>query len=587
MNIYLNRLSLSAKLTLSFVVIGVLIISLTAGSMFLISKSNLRSQVREHLQDYARLAASQIDGDTFEKLSKSTDMQSAEYQAVLTQMQTMIKQSPNVADVYGLIQSTDGKIHFVLDATADEPAQLGEEYTDASLILVENYSRAQDAFTEEDFYTDAWGTWLSGYSPIQNAEGSIVGMLAVDFSAQAVQTQEDKVLRVLIISFLFSIILIALAAYFTARFFLSPLPQITRIAGLVAGGKMRDLAMGRQKLVGFQKRRDEIGTLALQFDLLINYFVEMAAAAQRIASGDLTIEVKPRSQEDTLGLAFSQMTANLRNLMRQLAENAAILTSASGQLASKTNYVASAADEMSANTVSVAAGMEQADTGLHAVAAAVEEMTATISEIARNSERAHATTGDAAFKVEQFSMVMDGLGQSAQEIGKVTETITRISAQTNLLALNATIEAARAGAAGKGFAVVASEIKELALQTAAATSEIKEKISTIQGSTAGAVADIDQIVRVIRDVKEIVMTIAAAIQEQSTVTQDIAGNIDRASGGVRNANKRVAQTAAVAGNIAREISELSGTNGHVTSVSAKALAQLAERLNQIVTQFTV
>jgi methyl-accepting chemotaxis protein len=281
------------------------------------------------------------------------------------------------------------------------------------------------------------------------------------------------------------------------------------------------------------------------------------------------------------------MTANLRNLMRQLAENAAILTSASGQLASKTNYVASAADEMSANTVSVAAGMEQADTGLHAVAAAVEEMTATISEIARNSERAHATTGDAAFKVEQFSMVMDGLGQSAQEIGKVTETITRISAQTNLLALNATIEAARAGAAGKGFAVVASEIKELALQTAAATSEIKEKISTIQGSTVGAVADIDQIVRVIRDVKEIVMTIAAAIQEQSTVTQDIAGNIDRASGGVRNANKRVAQTAAVAGNIAREISELSGTNGHVTSVSAKALAQLAERLNQIVTQFTV
>jgi methyl-accepting chemotaxis protein len=180
---------------------------------------------------------------------------------------------------------------------------------------------------------------------------------------------------------------------------------------------------------------------------------------------------------------------------------------------------------------------------------------------------------------------MKGLGQSAQEIGKVTETITSISSQTNLLALNATIEAARAGTAGKGFAVVASEIKELALQTAAATSEIKEKISAIQGSTAGAVADIDKIVQVIRDVNEIVMSIAAAIQEQATVTQDIAGNIAQASSGVRDANSRIAQTATVSDSIAKEIAELSGASGQVTSASAVALTQLAEKLSQIVSQF--
>ena len=72
-------------------------------------------------------------------------------------------------------------------------------------------------------------------------------------------------------------------------------------------------------------------------------------------------------------------------------------------------------------------------------------------------------------KSKSASEKIDNLGRAAQDIGKVTETITEISEQTNLLALNATIEAARAGEAGKGFAVVANEIKELAKQTAKAT----------------------------------------------------------------------------------------------------------------------
>jgi methyl-accepting chemotaxis protein len=204
-----------------------------------------------------------------------------------------------------------------------------------------------------------------------------------------------------------------------------------------------------------------------------------------------------------------------------------------------------------------------------------------------------ATTEQAAQQVDQFSVVMKDLGHSAQEIGKVTESITSISSQTNLLALNATIEAARAGAAGKGFAVVASEIKELAQQTAAATSEIKEKIATIQGSTAGAVADIDKIVQVIRDVNEIVMSIAAAIQEQATVTQDIAGNIAQASSGVRDANTRVAQTSAVTDSMAKEINDVSLSVGQMASASTQVqtsaleLSQLAEQLSQMVSKFKV
>ena len=333
---------------------------------------------------------------------------------------------------------------------------------------------------------------------------------------------------------------------------------------------------------------------------------------EQLAKGDFSQDpvdsfLKRGDQFGSLGLAFQTMVGSVRGLLGSIssgvqttsassAELTAISeeTSASAQMSlNRANSVAASAEEMNANTVSVAAGMEQANASLNSIASAVEEMTATIGEIARNSEKAHSTTNQAAFQVDQFSVVMKGLGQSAKEIGKVTETITSISAQTNLLALNATIEAARAGAAGKGFAVVASEIKELAQQTAAATSEIKEKIAAIQGSTSGAVADIDQIVKVIREVNEIVMTIAAAIQEQSTVTQDIAGNIAQASSGVRDANMRVAQTASVTGGMAKEIAEVSTSVGEMASataqvqVSAVELSRLSEKLNQMVYQFKV
>jgi methyl-accepting chemotaxis protein len=331
-----------------------------------------------------------------------------------------------------------------------------------------------------------------------------------------------------------------------------------------------------------------------------------------VATGDIREDVLPEllAREDEIGMlgkSVQAMSVNLRDVIKNMTGGIQVLSSSSAELSAnsgqmsdgsheasgKAHAVAAAAEQMTANVVSVAAGMEQTSTNLGSVASATEQMTATIGEIAGNSEKARRITEDATRQAARISEQMNQLGAAAQQIGKVTETITEISSQTNLLALNATIEAARAGSAGKGFAVVANEIKELAQQTARATEDIKGRIAGVQSSTAGGIAEIDKVSAIIHEVSDIVSSIAAAIEEQSTVTKDIARNIAEASTGVRDANKRVSEASQATAEIAREIIVVDQAAGQMAEgsqqvqSSATELSRVAEQLQVAVQRFKV
>jgi methyl-accepting chemotaxis protein len=346
---------------------------------------------------------------------------------------------------------------------------------------------------------------------------------------------------------------------------------------------------------------------------IVGALIPVVERLTAIAGGDLSGAKLPEmvtARPDELGelaRASQMMSDNLRQLLKGIAVGVQTLAAAATELSAvskqtavgttsmsdKAHAVAAAAEEASANTLSIAAGMGQSSSSLSSVASATEEMSATVGDISSNTAKARTISEKATGQAQTITEQMQRLGQAAQEIGNVTETITNISAQTNLLALNATIEAARAGSAGKGFAVVANEIKELAKQTAEATEDIKARIAAIQGSTGIAITDIGQITTVIKDVGMIVSSIAAAIEEQATVTRDVAGNIAQASAGVRDANERVSQTAEVSQSIARDIA---GVNASVSDIrqggehvqsSADDLSRLAEQLGAQVAQFRI
>ncbi|WP_236893188.1 methyl-accepting chemotaxis protein [Desulfoluna limicola] len=361
-----------------------------------------------------------------------------------------------------------------------------------------------------------------------------------------------------------------------------------------------------------------IGTLAMLALLTTLYFIVNSITgpikkgvtfAEIMATGDFSqsLEISQNDEVGKLADSLNNMTSNLGGMIKEITSGVETLSTSSSGLAAiseqmsqgasetseKSETVAAAAEEMSVSMTSIAAAMEQATTNVSMVATATEEMTSTITEVARNTESARSIADTAVTEAKTASDKIDELGEAAREIGKVTETITDISAQTNLLALNATIEAARAGEAGKGFAVVATEIKELARLTSEATLDIRGRIVGIQQATSVSVASIEAVTKIIDDINEIVSTTATAVEEQAVTTQEIAGNVAQASLGLSEINESVAQSSKVSEEITVDISEVNRqsmemTNSSATvSMNAGELLTLADKLKEMVATFKV
>jgi methyl-accepting chemotaxis protein len=119
------------------------------------------------------------------------------------------------------------------------------------------------------------------------------------------------------------------------------------------------------------------------------------------------------------------------------------------------------------------------------------------------------------------------------------------------------------------------------------------KIGRVQVSAGSAIGDIEKIVDVVKEVGDIIGTIAAAIEEQAVVTKDVAGNIAQASAGVHEAHQRIVVTATASQSIATDMAGVTRTAGDIriggeqVAESSAELSRLAETLKVMVGKFKV
>ena len=397
---------------------------------------------------------------------------------------------------------------------------------------------------------------ISGYSPVGINDWFIASTQDTEEFMSSVWEIRDYSIIVGFISILVVVVII----FFMSKAITGP------VNNAVEG--LKDIAEGEGDLTLRLdvRTKDEIGQLAQWFNLFLSKLQDMVAQ---------------------IGINSNEVG----NSSVELSQIASEMSSSAEKASEKTNSVADASGTMSKGMNAVAAAMEQSSSNTAMVASGAEEMNATISEISQSTEKAKLISSNAVEKSGIAAGKMEDLRKAAQSIGEVTETIRDISEQTNLLSLNATIESARAGEAGKGFAVVANEIKELSVQTAAATLDIKRKIEDVQTSINFSMGEIEGVSKVIEEVNDIVSSIAAAIEEQSSATREISINITQVSQGIEDVNKNLTENASVSLEIADEISLVSKENSDISSgisqikKSSEDLSKMTDQLNLIVGRF--
>ncbi len=385
---------------------------------------------------------------------------------------------------------------------------------------------------------------------------------------------------------LISLTLASLFYFFFARSLTRPLTELAGTAERIAAG---DLAVE----VTFKNRQDEIGTLALAFDGMVRSLKDKAHTAERIAAGDLTVEAKPLSGTDALGNAFSTMVSKLRTQTQEIMEGVNVLASSGSEIMASVSQLTSGAAETStavSETTTTVEEVKQTSEVSSQKARHVSELGRKSVDISQTGLRSIEETIQGMNRIkEQVESIADmvvRLSEQSQAIGEIIATVTDLAEQSNLLAVNASIEAAKAGEQGKGFAVVAQEIRNLASQSKQATAQVRTILSEVQKAISAAVMATEQGSRAVEEgVKlstqagEAIDVLAESVGEATNASIQIAASSQQQLVGMD-------QVVSAMENIRQATSQMAAGTKQ-TEKTAHDLHNLGRRLQEIVKFYKV
>lgn len=331
------------------------------------------------------------------------------------------------------------------------------------------------------------------------------------------------------------VVLLSLLIYFLSLSIIKPLEKMTVAMGRLAKGEV-DVS------IPVHQRRDEISRMADAMQVFKENTIERnkleseKKAAQALAEEEKIQFVNELA--DDFENKIGRLIADVSDSVRELENTASSMSTNAHQTQQKSSSVAASAELTSVNVLTVASS--------------TEELSSSVNEINLQVNQSSSVSEQAVTEAERSKEQVASLAEASTKIGEVIKLISEIADQTNLLALNATIEAARAGESGKGFAVVANEVKELARQTSRATGAIEDQISGIQNATTDAVDGIRSIGTTIGNLNEIAASIAAAVEQQKNVIDEISESTQSAALGTKNVSSNITVVADAAVDTGRE-----------------------------------
>ena len=498
-------------LTMTLIIMGVRLLSQTVIDTFAVQGIHIVER-----------AASLINGDKFEALSKSLDIEDPFYEET-REMLHHLKESSGCIYLYTMALKSGAIWRYIVDGSAlpgDENfSMLGDE---------EDTADFDDAFrkvlisgeTEISHLVDQgeWGWLISVYTPIKNSSGTTVGIIGIDFDGeelyQAILSSKIKQITIGVISIIFGIILLV----FIMRLIFKPIKEIN--------GILKEISMGEGDLT---KRinldnKNEIGELADSFNktlekisrLIISIINETKTLSD--TGNDLSTNMSETAA------AIDQITSNIQSIQRQILNQSASVSETNAtmeQVVTNINKLNGHIENQSSNISSASSAIEEMAVNTKSVADTLIRNEANVRVLKNAAELGRSGLQEVAEDIQKIAIESEGL----LDINSVMEDI---ASQTNLLSMNAAIEAAHAGEAGRGFAVVAGEIRKLAENSSKQSKtigtvlkKIKNAIDKIKNSTGDVLNKFESIDTGVNTVVQQENSIRSSIEEQQSGSRQL------------------------------------------------------------------
>ena len=330
--------------------------------------------------------------------------------------------------------------------------------------------------------------------------------------------------------------------------------------------------------------------------LISRPLVEITRVAERMASGDLTMNLTTNHRADEIGLltqTFGRMSENLRQQIGGMVESANVLGSAASEIvASTTQLAASASQSASAvsETTTTVEEIRQTAQVTNQKARSVSDSAQKAAQISQSGRKSTEEASAGMYRIRQqmeaIATSMVRLSEQSQTIGQIIATVEDLAAQSNLLAVNAAIEAAKAGEHGKGFGVVAQEVKSLAEQSRQATNQVRTILNDIQKATTAAVMATEQGSKAVEagekqtgTAGESIQVLAGSVTEAAQAATQIAASSQQQLVGM--------DQVAVAMESIKQASTQNVASAKQLETAARNINDLGQRLKQMVERYQV
>lgn len=270
--------------------------------------------------------------------------------------------------------------------------------------------------------------------------------------------------------------------------------------------------------------------------------MELAAVAESVAAGDLTVRVpvvRSTDEIERMGRALASMIGELARLARALttaagdtATMSGEITASSEQMSGSAAQIAQTASDLSRQSTQMAESIQTLAASAETLAPVAARMTAGAHEgVARNARlrelarenRARMDAGSAALAtltgdVEATTAAVRALVEASQEIRTFVALVHSLARHSKLLALNAAMEAARAGDEGEGFSVVAGEVRRLSTMSTEAAERTQRVVAGVLSSVEQSSINMERMAVTARDVRR-------ATEQASASFGQLEGNV--------------------------------------------------------------